>query len=517
MIIDRTWNKRERKMIVSYLDKNGNRAFYTKYFHHFATYENDPNGKELTWEDKPCTKVFKDTATYTPNEFDVLEWIYQLPEDIKSEITAMRFPRVYFSDIETEIADEFPDPELAEQRIQLISLVGPDLSVMILGIKPLTDEQKEELKERYLKYIDDCEFARNLVKQKKFEPKVYYQYFQTEEAMLEHWYTRIMPKIGCLAGWNYYRFDWQYMWNRIVKLFGKFKAQQLMKAASPVGEMAKISWSEMDGTKYSIPAPQHCMIWDYMELIKKYEFSLRPYESYSLDWVGSHSVNAHKVKYKGTMKECYENDYPLFVYYNGVDSCLNALIHYRFKCVESPCASGAVTNVPAMKAMGQVALTTANLFYEFYMDNKHVVYDYDGIDRHKIPYEGAFCGAVPGRHEYCVCDDFASLYPSQIITCNLSPESIVKNLVGPDSLGRYTEIEWTEEELDKFRKDPNYFVSVMGTVYKNDKQYAFPRLQARQKRLRNKHKYIGWKLDAQLLTEIDRLIKEKSENNDELI
>ena len=32
--------------------------------------------------------------------------------------------------------------------------------------------------------------------------------------------------------------------------------------------------------------------------------------------------------------------------------------------------------------------------------------------------------------------------------------------MGPDSLGRYIERQWTESELDAFRKDPNYFVSV---------------------------------------------------------
>ena len=76
MIIDRTWDKKDRKMIVSYLNKAGRREFYTKYFHHFATYENDPNGKYDTWDGKKCNKVFKDTTKYAPNEFDILEWIY---------------------------------------------------------------------------------------------------------------------------------------------------------------------------------------------------------------------------------------------------------------------------------------------------------------------------------------------------------------------------------------------------------------------------------------------------------
>ena len=39
MIIDRTWNKREQKLTISYVDKQGNRQFYHKYLHHIKTYE----------------------------------------------------------------------------------------------------------------------------------------------------------------------------------------------------------------------------------------------------------------------------------------------------------------------------------------------------------------------------------------------------------------------------------------------------------------------------------------------
>lgn len=516
MIIDRTWNKKNRTFTISYLDKNGMRKIYNKQMNYWKTYEYNPNGKMTTWDGKKCEVVFKDASKYSPNEFDQLEFMYNLPKDMYDELFAMRFPKIYFSDIETEIDDEFPEPTEAKQRIQLISLVAPDLSVMVIGIKPLDEAQKEELRERYLKYIDDNEFARNLVKKKDFNIRVFYQSYDTEEQMLEYWYTKLLPKIGCLAGWNYYRFDWQYIWNRTINLFGKFKAMQLMRSASPTGELSKISWTEMDETKYSIPCPQHCMIWDYMELVKSYEYSMRPYESYSLDWVGSHGVNAHKVKYEGTMKECYEKDYPLFVYYNAIDSCLNALIHYRFKCIESPCSMATVVGIPAQKALGQVALTTANLFRCFYDEDKHVVWDYDAVERTKVQYEGAFCGCVPGFWNYVVCDDFASLYPSVVMTCNISMESIVKNEVGPDSLGRYTEIPWTEEELDKFRADPNYFVSLTGVVFKNDQEYTFSKMQRKQKERRNHYKYLNWEAQGKLMMEVDRLIeireKEKKES-----
>ena len=74
MILDRTWNKKEQKITISYIDKLGNRQFYSKYLHHIKSYEYDKDGDLETWNGKKCKKVFKDTTQYTPNEFDILEF-----------------------------------------------------------------------------------------------------------------------------------------------------------------------------------------------------------------------------------------------------------------------------------------------------------------------------------------------------------------------------------------------------------------------------------------------------------
>ena len=90
---------------------------------------------------------------------------------------------------------------------------------------------------------------------------------------------------------------------------------------------------------------------------------------------------ANKIKYDGTLQQLYERDHEWYYYYNAVDALLVMLIHYRLKCVESPCAVSSVTYVPLIEAMGQVALTTANVFKQFYMDTMHVVWEYDSITR----------------------------------------------------------------------------------------------------------------------------------------
>ena len=512
MIIDRTWNKREQKLTISYVDKQGNRQFYHKYLHHIKTYEYDPNGKYDTWNGKKCSAVYKDTSNYTPNEFDILEFMYELDKPMLDILHAQYFPKLYFFDIETEYSDEFPYPDKAEYKVTAISLVGPDMSCIVFGLHDLNEASKKLFRDRYMDFINNNEFAKNILKAQGHEPKVLYQYFDSEQDLLKHFFNIIMTKVSAIAGWNSYRFDWLYLVNRIKRLFGDGEATKMVKNGSPTHEIRMIQFEEMDGTRIRVMAPSHTLVLDYMELVKQYDYILRPYESYSLDWVGEHAVKANKIKYDGGLQQLYERDPEWYYFYNAVDSLIGMLIHKRLKCLESPCAVDSVTLVPLMAAMGQVALTTANVFEEFYKDNKKVVWDYDAIERNKAEYKGAFCGCVPGRYSYCVCDDYASLYPSQIITCNMSFENVHLNRIGPDSLGRYVVVPWSPEQLEEFKKDPNYFVTVNGNVYINHKDYAFKRLQKRVKDNRAIYKYTGQKIDSELLVEIDRLIKEKENN-----
>lgn len=303
MILDRTWNKKDQKLTISYIDDKGNRKFYQKYFHHFRTYEYDDEGEFLTWDNKRCRKVYKDTdphgGNYTPNEFDILELMYEFEPELNKAMHAQYFPKLYTFDIETRFNPlEFPDPEKAAHQVTSISLVGPDMSCIVYGLRDLTEDQIALLRTRYLDWINNNEFAKLRLKK---EPKVLYQYFEDEKDMIKHFFTIIIPKIPCLAGWNSYRFDFMYLVNRLINLFGKGEAYNILRRSSFTGELSNISWSDQDGTKYRIPAPAHTIWLDYMEIVKKYDYNLRPYESYSLDWVGEHAVKANKIKYQGTL------------------------------------------------------------------------------------------------------------------------------------------------------------------------------------------------------------------------
>ena len=460
MIIDRSWNKNTQNYVVSYLDENGNRKMWNRYMHHWTTYEYDDNGEYDTWDGRKCTKIFKNAQDYNPCEFDQLEMLYNLgkvePEFIK-ELYAARSPRTYVMDIETKYVEgQFPYADKAEFEIVAISLVGPDGSCIVYGSHDLSDEQKDKFKNRYIEWIKNNEYASSIIDVNNI--KVLYQYFEDEKSMLKHFFLAVLPKITCITGWNTYNFDYPYIINRIIKLFGKVEAYSMIKRCSPTGELYMMRVDDGFGNKFKIPTPKHSIWLDEMQLVKDYDYILRPYENYSLDYVGERAIKANKIKYtEHGLNELLKNDPETYYFYNAIDSLIVKLIRDRLKCIESPCAVAALTLVPLLKAFGQVALTTANLFNEFYLDNKHVVYE----ERHntKIPYEGAFTACIPGRTTWAVCSDFASLYPKTVISTNISFENIVDKWSEPDKYGNRHKIPWTEEELEKFKADPKYFVS----------------------------------------------------------
>ena len=49
MILDRTWNKKDQKLTISYINKQGQREFYQRYLHHIKTYEYAKDGEFDTW------------------------------------------------------------------------------------------------------------------------------------------------------------------------------------------------------------------------------------------------------------------------------------------------------------------------------------------------------------------------------------------------------------------------------------------------------------------------------------
>ena len=177
------------------------------------------------------------------------------------------------------------------------------------------------------------------------------------------------------------------------------------------------------------------------------------------------------------------------------------MIDKKFKTLQNIYAQAIYCEERIGSCFSKIALAEALFFKYFYEhDIKIIPIDKSNVDRGELV--GAYVkDPIPGKHNFVCCNDFASLYPSTIITCNLS----IENFMGHN---------FSEEQLEKCRKDPNYFVSVNNNVYKNDKDYAFRVIQQDLKAERAKSKYLAKQLDATVMLDVEHIRKHRLVGDD---
>ena len=494
MILDYEYDQRNKKFTISYINPKGTKSFYEFNINRFKSYYPCPTGKFQDWDG---TKV---DVRYTdrPSKFDIMEFVEDLPENIKEELFNENcIPKVYTWDIETEFdPNEKPDPASAKFPITAISCVSPEMKVMVLGTKPLDSTIIDNIS----KYIKDYCSGILLCQESKIVPEFIYKKFDSEHDMLQWFVKNVVAKVPILAGWNSDGFDQQYITNRIKNYYDDISLYSM----SCIGRMGakKIINTFHPNDDVRIPSPRHTLMVDMMDIIKTHDMTILPIkESMSLDWIADQSLGVKKIKYDGDLNELYTNDPERFFFYNAIDSVLVQLIHKRFRTLNLIFNYANVTHLPIDKCFGKIGPAEALFFQNFHNKGYHIVYYPDRhVERGELP--GAYVKEpIAGQYQWACCFDFASLYPTQVMTCNLSVENFV---TPPRSSG------WTEDELNIYKSDPNYFVSINGNVYKNDKDYAFREIQIFLKKNRNTTKYLAKEMDAQVMSVIERVINTKS-------
>ena len=534
MILDYDWSARDRKFTISYINEKGTKSFYEFNINRFKTYYATPTGKLKNWDGTPCDVRYTDR----PCKFDIKEFIEDLPQNVKDNLFAAYKPKLYAWDIETMFdPDEKPDPQTAKFPVTAISVVNPDMTVMVLGYKPLEKGAEERIKNRIQEYLDNIEFFREL----KIKSNFMYKRFDNEHDMLEWFLKNIVSKVPILAGWNSDGFDWQYICNRVKNYYEDISLASCSCKYRMTQKKVVNIFRPTDFVR--VPIPYHTHIVDFMDVIRQHDYTVLPMkESMSLDWISNAVLGVNKIKYKGNLNTLFEDDFEWFVFYNAIDSVLVQLLHKRFKTFNIIYNYANITHLPIGDCYGKIAPAEALFFQNFHKRGLKVVWY---PDRH--PDRGALEGAfvkepIPGRYEFPCCFDFASLYPTQVMTCNLSVENLIGAfydraklatfeadpdnyvVIGPNvyknngsttktHAGEFVGKFLDEAKLEPYRKDPNYFVSVNGHVYKNDQDYAFRQIQIMLKENRNQTKYLAKEMDAQVMSVIDRVL-EKHSNND---
>lgn len=313
--------------------------------------------------------------------------------------------------------------------------------------------------------------------------------FRSETQLLHHFvsqWNRIKPDI--VTGWNCEMYDIPYLYNRLVKVMGFDFAKKL----SPI----KIVEQRDFGKKDIVCRIAGVSVLDYLSLYKKFTYSQEP--SYTLDAIAKKEIGRGKIQYEGSLDDFYKNDIEGFVKYNLVDVELVVEMDKKLDFIEIArgiCHKGHVTYenfiFPSTYLDG-AALTYCK------RNNMVAVNSEKGGDNSTA--EGAFVKIpTPGLYQYVIDCDLTSLYPSNLMSLNISPETLfgkvlnwnednwirgketnyrietyVNNL--SDSLfgSNKKQFEINSTKFQEFLTDYNLSIASNGCLYKLDKIGLIP-------------------------------------------
>lgn len=528
MILDYNYNSNKKNFSISYIKENGAKQVLNFNVERFKSYYKTPAGQYTNWDGCKCDIRW----TERPHKFDIKTYIKELPEDYRKLFDGKTPPKLYTFDIETMIneeTNEFPEPSEAKFPITVISVVSSNLDCIVLGWKDeLVDKNK--LQNQFEQYLNNIPFYKEL---NINTPTIRYIKFPNEESMLIYFLQNIVAKVPILAGWNSILFDWQYIQNRCRGYYPNI----YFGICSPTRTLHRKNYIDQRQNKIQLSFPDHTLVCDMMDIVDNFDYVVMPIkDSLSLDYISHEMLGANKVEYEGTLQHLYNTDYQRYVFYNAIDSILVQLIDKKFKTLSNIYIQAKYCEEKIESCFSKIALSEALVFNYFYENGiKMVPISIEGRERGRLI--GAYVKKpIPGKHMWTVCNDFASLYPSTIITCNLSFENFIGHfyddeklkqyasdpskyiVIGPNvhinegsiekpELGRCIGTFLNDEVLESYRKDPNYFVSVNGCVYKNDKDYAFRTIQRTLKANRDTAKYLSKGLDASVMSDIEHIIK----------
>ena len=366
--------------------------------------------------------------------------------------------RIVIIDIETSTEGGFPDITKGDKAITAIALY-------------------DQTTKTYYSYVLDVEGK--IPNSKKDD--VVIAAFRHEDELLAAFLTKwdeIRPTI--VSGWNTNYFDLPFLYNRLRVVLGKMAGYKL----SPIGTAYQNKFNK----KMTI-AGVACL--DYIDLYKKFLGVMKP--SYALANVAKdEELKQQKLTYRGNLMDLYKNDLPRFIEYNLCDVkvvveldkkydfiglaqavCHKGHVPYEWFMMSSRWIDGAI--LMYLRRSGMVApnkpIGGREEYEQMQEDNE------DG-------FTGAFVKEpVPGLYDWIYSADITSLYPSAIMTLNVSPETKIGKIEGWSRAaydrGEYDAVKinehtYTIKDFDKMIANYTFSISSNGVLYRQDKMGVVP-------------------------------------------
>lgn len=303
---------------------------------------------------------------------------------------------VCFFDIECGSENGFPEPDLANEEITLISFKMTGKPLVLLGCGDFNNTRPD------VQYIK-CRDEEHLLK-----------------VFLDYW-TADYPDI--LSGYNSSSFDIVYIVNRIKKVLGEDAAKSL----SPWRIVTEKEVETNTGVKEN-----RYRIWgvadlDLLELFKKFVLMGKSRESYKLGDVCQEEIGEGKVDYEeyGNLHRLYKENYQLFAEYNIRDTELLIKLDRRHKMIDLVLTLCYNNKCNFDDAFQQVRMWDVIIFNK--LKGMKKVYPPLKKGSKTEQYVGAFVKEpIPGKYKWVISEDLDSLYPHLIMQYNISPEKILE-------------------------------------------------------------------------------------------
>jgi DNA polymerase elongation subunit (family B) len=354
-------------------------------------------------------------------------------------------------DIETDSEGGFPDIATADKQITSITVRRKDKAIA-LGYFDYTPEEEHVT---YIKCKDEVDLLNKFIliwRSSQFNPDI-------------------------VTGWNVEFFDMPYIINRINRIIGPETSKKL----SPWGLLSERE-VEINGKMYNIPVIVGITILDYLQLYKKFSFTMQ--ESYKLDHIAYVVLGERKLDYKElgyeSLAEFYKKDFKNFINYNIRDVDLVYRMDDKLKFIEQVYALAYDAKVNYLDTFTSVRMWDV-IIHNYLINQGIVVPMFDPGEREgQEGIEGAYVkDPQVGMHHWVVSFDLNSLYPHLIMQYNISPETYrgtfahLNTSDGVDKIinGALNDIGIRNEILTC-----NYAVAATGCYFDRDVQGFLPKL-----------------------------------------
>jgi DNA polymerase elongation subunit (family B) len=452
--------ERQKNLIHLWDDKNGYQTFpYRKY-----AYKKDPYGQYNSMHGDKLTRISKWEKDEAEDLFesDVPETTRVLVDIYDTDLPSQGHTVMTF-DIECEMISGLPSTLEAQNEITAIA--AHDSASKLYEVFVLDKDRK----------------VKNTAQQfSKDGREVKVHIFDNERNLLMaflNYYQSVDPTI--LTGWNIDFFDIPYLYNRIKRVCGEGHAKRLSRIGQTFYSPYRQKWS-LGGVS----------ILDYINLYKNYNYGLE--SSYTLNHIATKELGRGKIEYEGSLDDLFETDLEKFIEYNITDVELVVSMDEKLQFIElcrAICHAGFVPYEDYM--FSSKYLEGACLAY---LKKKGLVAPNKPKDRKEKMQalrdnnEEKFIGAyvkepIVGKYDWIYDLDLTSLYPSIIMTLNISPETKIGKIKNWDAeewvrggADAYTIVgnggdnyDYTKEELKEVIKDSNLGVAANGVLYSQDK------------------------------------------------